>query len=160
MKKTYTKGFGLLEVLIASTIITIGILAISTSFTVYIKYALSNDKNVQAAYLAQEGFEVMGFLRDKGWASNVASISTTTPFYLTFSSTWTTTTSAPAYIDSTFLRQLTISDVRRDVSDNIVTSGGIWDPYTKKVTLTVSYFQGKATTTQTMSMYISKLFAD
>lgn len=147
-------GMALVEILIGSAIISGGILAISTSYTTYFKYALANQKNVEAAYLLEEGLEVVSYFRDETW-TNISSLSTTTTYYLAFSSTWATTTT-PQYVDGTFLRSLTLSDVRRDANDDIAFSG-TYDPNTKMVTATVSYFQGHATTTKTMSMYITNI---
>jgi Tfp pilus assembly protein PilV len=150
------QGMALVEILIGSAIISMGILAISTSYTEYYKYALANQKNVEATYLLEEGLEVATLFRDKGWAGNIAGVSTTTTYYLTFSSDWATTTTAQ-YVDGTFLRSVNFYDVKRDGSDDIVISGGTYDPNIKKVTVTVSYWQGHSTTTKTMSAYIANL---
>ena len=45
------KGSFLAEILIGSAIISVGILAIITSYIVYIQYAFSNEKNVEANFL-------------------------------------------------------------------------------------------------------------
>lgn len=150
------RGIALVEILIGAAIISLGILAISTSYTEYYKYALANQKNVEAAYLLEEGLEVVTFFRDTSWSGKIAGMSTTTTYYLTFvSSAWATTTS-PQYVDGTFLRSFTVSDVKRDANDAIATSG-TYDPNTKKVTFSVSYWQGHGTTTKTISAYLTNL---
>ncbi len=143
----------MVEIIIGSAIMLVGILAISVSFNTYLEYSLSNQKNVEATYLLQEGIEVMTFFRDKGWTNNISRLSTTTTYYLTFSSnTWATSTS-PQYVDGLFLRSINVYDVRRDANDDIAVSG-TYDSNIKLVTATVSYFQGKGTTTKSMSKYI------
>lgn len=153
MKKN--KGMALVEILIGSAIISVGILAVSTSYTEYYKYALANQKNVEAAYLLEEALEVVTFFRDTGWSGNIVPLSTTTTYYLSFASAWATSTS-PQYVDGVFLRSFTISDVRRDANQDIATSG-TYDPNTKKITASVSYWQGHSTTTKTMSAYITNI---
>ena len=149
-------GVALIEILIGSAIMSIGILAINTSYTEYLKYALANQKNVEAAYLLEEGLEITTFFRDQSWAENIAKLSTTTTYYFSFvSSNWATTTT-PQYIDGQFLRSISVSDVRRDGNDDIALSG-TYDPNIKKITATVSYWQGHSTTTKTMSTYLTNI---
>lgn len=154
-----TKGFALVEIIIGSTIISLGIMAAITSFNTYLDYAFSNQKNVQASYLLEEGLEAVTGFRDKGWSTNISKLSTTTTYYLTFSSSsWATTTTAQ-YVDGVFLRSIKINDVKRDANDNIA-STGTYDPNTKEVVATVAYSQGHATTTKAISTYITNLYAN
>ena len=158
MKNKFRKnrGFGLVEIVIGAAIISIGILAVSTSYTVYVQYALSNQKNVEAVYIIEEGIEAMKFLRDMGWDGNIAPLSTATTYYLEFNGSYWATTTIPQYVDGQFLRSINISDVMRDGSDRISASGTL-DPDTKQITSTVSYWQGHSTTTRSMSTYISNI---
>jgi hypothetical protein len=77
----------------------------------------------------------------------------------TASSTWKATTTVE-YVDGVFLRSFNLDDVWRDVNGEIVTSGGIYDTDTKSVMATINYFQGKATTTRTMTTYITNINED
>ena len=158
MKEGFRKkrGFGLIEIVIGSAIISIGILAVSTSYTTYVQYAFSNQKNVEAIYIIEEGIEAMKFLRDRGWSGNIAPLSTATTYYLTFNGSYWATTTSPQYIDGQFLRSINLGDVNRDANDHISASGTL-DPNTKKITSTVSYWQGHSTTTRSISTYISNI---
>jgi Tfp pilus assembly protein PilV len=162
MKKKFQQGIGIIEVLIAASIITIGLLALIESYNVYLNFALANSGNVQAAYLLEEGIEGMTFIRDKAWTTNIALLSTSTVYYLAFdasASTWKATTT-PQYIDNTFLRTIGLADVKRDTNGYIVTTGGTYDASTKLINVTLQYFQGHSTTTRTMSSYISNINGD
>ncbi len=153
------KGMALVEIIIGSAIISAGILAAITSYNVYVDYALSNNKNIQASYLLEEGLEVFTLFRNNGWNANISGLSTTTTYYIAYSgSTWATTTT-PQYVDGVFLRSITISDVKRDGTD-VISSSGTYDPNTKKVTSTVEYSQGHATTTKSISTYITNIYAN
>ncbi len=150
----FKRGVALVEIVIGAAIMTVGILAINVSFNTYMQYALANQKNVEAANLLAEGQEVVSLIRDKGW-NNIAKLSTTTTYYLTFSTDWATTTT-PTYVDGVFLRSFTVTDVKRDLNDRIASSG-TYDPYTKLITVNVDYFQGHSTTTKTISAYITNI---
>ncbi len=151
-----TQGISLVEIIIGAAIISAGILSINMVYNTYVQYALANQRNAEAAYLAQEGLEVMAFLRDGSWDTNIRTLSTTTPFYLTFSGgTWATTTSQQ-YVDGIYLRSVSVSDVKRDANNDIA-STGTYDPDVKLITVSVSYTQGHATTTQTLSEYLTDM---
>ena len=154
MKKNL--GMAFTEILIGSAIISVGILAITSAYSTYIEYALANQKNIQASYLLEEGLEVMTFFRDKSW-TNISLLGTTTTYYLSFSAGDWATTTTPQYVDGEFLRQINLSDVKRDANDRIAESGTL-DPDTKKITATVLYWQGHSTTTKTISTYIANIY--
>jgi len=152
------RGSALIEIVIGSAIISVGILAASASFNAYVQYAFANEKNVQAAYLLEEGLEAVTFLRDKGWSANINSLSSTTTYYLTLAGTYWATTTIPQYVDGEFLRSIAITDVKRDLNDRIATTSGTYDPNTKQITATISYFQGHGTTTRSLSTYIANIY--
>ncbi len=159
MRHSSQRGMGLIEIVIGSAIIVTGILGLISAYATFVNYAFSTQHNVEAAFIGEEGYEALTFLRDASWNSNIKSLSTTTTYSLLWTgSAWATTT-VPQYVDGLFLRQFTITDVVRDGSDRIASSG-TYDPNTKKVTVTVAYWQGHATTTQTLSSYITNLYGN
>ena len=155
MKKI--RGSALIEIIIGAAIISSGILAAEVSYNTYLSYALGNQGSIQAAYLLEEGLEGVTFLRDKGWAGFMASLSTTTTYYLAFNVAYWASTTTPQYVDGLFLRSFSVSDVKRDGNDNIA-SFGTYDPNIKQVTTSISYWQGHATTTKTLSTYITNIY--
>ena len=65
-----TKGFTIMEAMVAIFIITTGIVGVSTLATQTISSAqISKDKLI-AAYLAQEGIEIVRNIRDTNWLKN------------------------------------------------------------------------------------------
>jgi len=151
------RGLGIVEIIIGVAIITIGLIAVSTAYTTYVQYALANEKNVEASYLLEEGMEGLTFLCDKSWSTNIFPLSTTTTYYLTWTGTYWNATTTAQYVDGQFLRSFTLTDVLRNGSDAIASSG-TFDPNTKKVSVSVAYFQGHATTTQTLQGYVANLY--
>lgn len=149
---------GLIEVVIGATIITVGLIALIQAYSIYVNYALGNQQNVQASYMAEEGLEIAKILRDQSWSANFGVMTSGTPYYFSWTgSAWATTT-VPQYIEGMFLRSITLADVYRDSGDLIVATPGTLDPNIKKVTATVAYYQGHATTTRSFSTYIANVY--
>lgn len=153
------RGMSIIEVLIGSAIIVTGILALIATHAGYTQFALKNEKNTEITYLLEEGIEAVYFLRDKGWATYIAPLSTSTTYYLAFNDSYWAATTTPQYVDSTFLRKITVSDVMRDSNSDIASSGTL-DVNTKKITAAISYSQGQATTTQTISTYVGNIYGN
>jgi hypothetical protein len=158
MKKKKS-GIALVEIIIGSAIIATAIVAASESFSKYVKYALASQRNIQVSYLLEEGIEVVTYLRDSGWTNNISKLSTTTTYYLTWNGTRWATTTTEQYVDGQFLRSVVISDVKRNGSDQI-SGSGTYDPNTKLITVNVSYYKDTATTTDSISSYITNLNND
>jgi len=155
--KRYHQGLGAIEVVIGAAIILAGLLALIGAYTTYVQYAFANQKNVQASYLMEEGLEAMTFLRDKGWTTYIAPLASSTDYYMVFTGGFWQTTTTPQYVDGEFLRKIIIGEVKRDGSDKISDSGTV-DTNIKKITVIIDYFQGKATTTKSVSTYITNLY--
>jgi hypothetical protein len=149
-------GLALVEVVIASAIMLLVVLETDSAYNTYVQYALTNQSTVQAEYLTEEGLEAVTLLRDSVWTTNIASLTPGTTYYLYFSGTAWSATTTPQYVDGQFLRSFTVANVNRDANFNIAASGTL-DPNTKQITATVAYRAGHATTTQSISTYITNL---
>lgn len=156
------KGFSLIEVLVACTILSVSILSLISASTKGVQVSRQALRQTQAVYLLEEGGEAVKSMRNDAW-NNISSLTIGTTYYLSFNSgtgKWTTTTTANS-IDSIFTRTVVLSTVNRDITnDDIVSSGGTVDTLTKKVSVTVSYtLPNNTTSTKTLSFYISDIFS-
>ncbi|MEK9182160.1 MAG: hypothetical protein AAB781_01055 [Patescibacteria group bacterium] len=156
-KKPFSKGFGLVEIIIGSTILTVSLIAISTYFQKSLQLSQDSGKTVQASFLLEEGIEAVKFFRDTSWV-NISGLTAGTSYFFQFDGTKWATTSANVFVDGVFERKLTIDNVPRDVNDDIVSSGGTDDPDTKKATVSVSWLGRNGTTTKSISTYITNIF--
>lgn len=111
-------------------------------------------QETQANFLLEEGAEVMRFFRDQGF-TNISGLSTTTTYYLTYGSSWATTTTANK-VDGFFTRTITVADVKRDVNDDIASSGTT-DVGTRKITVALSWPNSFATSTKTVQFYLTDI---
>ena len=157
-KNTISKGVSTVEVLVAAAIISIAVLSATAVAQKSIAIARQSLHSSQAAFILEEGAEAVRILRDNGWA-NISGLASATDYYLVFSGgTWTSTTTANTV--GIFTRSFTVTGVNRDITtSDIVTSGGVDDPGTKLITLTVTWEEGSNTVTKTLSFYITDLFS-
>lgn len=144
-KSMRTRGVSMVEVLIGVAIVGLLVVVISHSLTLYFTASTKTLTQTQALYLAEEGQEILRYLRDADW-TDISSLTNDTPYYLDVTDTTLAITSTPEVIDGTFLRRFEVSEVRRDNStDDIVTSGGSVDTDARYVTFSVGW--GTATVT-------------
>ena len=151
-------GLTLVEVLIATSIILTFLVTLFGVHNIYLKTVSFNVESVKAIYLAEEGLEVVRFLRDSSWTDNISTLALDTDYYLVFESGTWQTTSTNTLIDDTYDRTITLSEVYRDASGDIVSSGGTLDQETKLVTSSVSWENRSVTSTKFVSTYIVNLF--
>jgi prepilin-type N-terminal cleavage/methylation domain-containing protein len=156
--KTKNKGLSLVEVVISASLLSIVALAAVNCYSIYLSYVLANQSNVQAAFLLEEEMEAVIFLRDKGYGENISSLPLDTPIYLMWNGSLWATSTTPEYVDGQFLRSFVVSGVLRD-SDGRISGSGSDDPDTRKITASVSYLSGHATTTKSISTIITDLYA-
>lgn len=150
----------LVEVIVGVSILALTFTGLITAYNRYVKASTNILPTIKASYLLEEGIEVMKIFRDTSWNTYIAGQSTSTSFSLTFStstSLWSTTT-ANSLIDSQFYRTVALTGVRRDTNNDISTTTGSYDSNTRKVTVTVSWRNGSATTTRTLSTYLTNMF--
>lgn len=154
------KGFSLIEIIIASSILLLIVVSIFSSYAISLSASAKNIAYLQSAFLAEEGVEALKNMRDWGFASNIAALTNGTAYRLEWQdSQWQATTSK-TFIDDKFDRTFSLQAVNRDESHNIVTSGGSVDAGTRKVTVSVSWNENGATTTKLMESYVSDIFSN
>lgn len=152
-----SKGFGLIEIIIGSAILTVSLVATSTYFQKTLQLNQDSGKTVQSSFLLEEGIEAVKFFRDTNW-TNISGLAAGTSYFLQFDGTKWATTSSNIFVDSVFERKFILNNVSRNANDDIVSSGGTNDPDTKKVTVLVSWLGRNGTTTKTISTYITNIF--
>jgi prepilin-type N-terminal cleavage/methylation domain-containing protein len=64
------KGFTLLEVIIAITIVTVGLVSVLGNIYQAVSYTSFSSSRLIALYLLQEGMEIVRNIRDENWLNN------------------------------------------------------------------------------------------
>lgn len=150
------RGTGLIEVMIASAIIILVVVGVGAAYRLVIRSSREVIRGTQASLLAEEGQEAARILRDNAW-KNVASSTIGTSYTLSWTgSAWSLTTT-PSMIDGLFDRRVVFGSVYRNADDDIASSGTL-DPQMRRVDVTVSWNNGFATTSRTVTSYLGNLF--
>lgn len=122
--------------------LTVGLVSLGQLSSNMVK-GLGKDELMQkASYFVQEGIELVRITRDESWVTNILNKAQGTDYFLSFvGSKWNITTVDSGLIEGMFKRVVRFDDVYRNVSDDIVPSGGTLDANTKLVKVTVSWGQ-------------------
>ncbi len=135
LNKFNGKGQSVIEVILAAALFMI----LATGAVAVILQGLDSNRlgeeQVVASQYASEGIEASRSIKNQGFAN--LSDSTGTGI-IQSGGVWTFSGSNNV-LSSKYTRVLTVSDVQRDISGNIVAGGGTPDPLTKKITSTVSW---------------------
>lgn len=155
IKRQY--GFGLIEIVVGGAVFAVSILGISFYYQQALSVSQKTGRIVQGSFLMEEGIEIAKIFRDTSW-TNISGLTPGATYYLTWTGTKWATTTTNTFIDNVFERTLVVDNINRDGNDDIVSSGGTLDAGTKKVTVSVSWNEKGATTTKTVSTYLTNFF--
>ncbi|MES3031413.1 MAG: hypothetical protein V4697_03315 [Patescibacteria group bacterium] len=134
----FSKGMSVLEVVIAASIILILTTAITQAWQSHLRLSRLNNERTQVALILEEGSEILRFLRDTSWSTQIAPLNLNTTYYFSWDGSTYSATTSPQTLQSKYTRTITFSSVARDGNDNITSSGGITDQDTRKATITVT----------------------
>ncbi|KPJ85933.1 hypothetical protein AMJ57_01315, partial [Parcubacteria bacterium SG8_24] len=128
-----SRGVSILEALLSLAIF--GILAAGVLIFVIgpLDFAGGSGQRERAVFLAEEGIAAVRSVRNDGWTGLAAGT------YGLSKSTGKWAFSGTSDITDIFTREIVVEAVNRDVSGDIVTSGGTPDPRTRRVTSRVSW---------------------
>jgi len=157
-----SKGFTLVEIILATSIFTMFFLSISFFYKKALDVSQDTTAHIQSGYFLEEGIEAIKLMRDVSWTSNIATLSPGTTYYLYWDgSIWTATTTLQK-LENTYTRSFVVENVSRDGNDNIVSSGGVNDPGTKKITLNISWMRhgNKGTANDSIQTYVTNLLSN
>ena len=138
------RGITSLEVVIGISIAALIIAFSANAVTLFLTSAREVTERTQALYLAEEGLELVRYIRDEDW-NEIAGLTTNDTHYLDVSAGSIGITGSPETIGD-FSRSFTVSNVYRDATtDDIVastTGGSVADTGAKYVTVTVNWNSG------------------
>lgn len=147
------KGALTIELLIATAVIAVALVAATLSAGGAISASRQTLHQTQGAYLLEEGAEAVKIIRNEAW-SNISNFTNGTDYYLSFSGTvWSLGTTPNT--EGIFTRVINFEEVERDINDDIVSSGGTVDTGTRYVNVEVSWNEGDQTKTKNLEFYIT-----
>jgi len=147
-------GFGLVEILVAVTVIGLSLAALAGLGNFALKIQNRLKKNITASYLAAEAIEATRAIKDEDWTiiSSLSIGSALHPAQSGSPAKWSLTSGSE--IINGFTRQIVLANVYRNSNDNIVQSVDTLDPNTKKITATVSWSDQGQSQQVSLSTYI------
>jgi type IV pilus modification protein PilV len=151
-------GQSLIEILVATAV---GTILLGGTLAILVPALRSNGQAQNAQTAAALGRELMDNVRtwsDANW-NNIYSLNkgaTSTYYLMTSSSPFTATSGTQSVMvgTTTYSRYFFVTNVNRNGSGQIVTSGGSDDPATQKVT--VAYLWPDLTATRTLTTYVTR----
>ncbi|MBI2046012.1 MAG: hypothetical protein HYT28_01145 [Parcubacteria group bacterium] len=153
-----SSGFGLVEVLVGVSIISLTLIGVVFLGGSYEKLSRNARAAIRAEFLLEEGIEGLRSMRDTGW-QNIAELVTDAPYAILLENGVYTATTSPQILDGAYTRALTVSPVYRDADFRIVADGGgTIDNDTKHITATISWTEAGTTTVRVLQTYLANLF--
>ncbi|OGM78904.1 hypothetical protein A2382_03350 [Candidatus Woesebacteria bacterium RIFOXYB1_FULL_38_16] len=156
MKKSKcVRGFGIIEVIVAMSLFVI--IAVSGVVTVVGSFSVNRlgSEETEATLFATEGIEAARAIKNKGWTMLFLATSCSGGCGATNGGgSWVW--SGSNNVSGDYTRTITVSDVQRDGSGNIVASGGTNDPDTKKIVSEVVWdFTPSRNNTVTLTTFLT-----
>ncbi len=134
LRRLNNKGQLLIELLVAVGLSAILIPAVTAGFIASRQGQAQQRQRLEATTLAREAGDAIRVVRESGWAN----VSVNGTYHPEISgSSWVLVSGAQSIND--FTRSIEITDVFRDTGGAIVESGGLLDPSTKHIEVTVSW---------------------
>ncbi len=155
-KKIMNRGVSAVEVAIGVSIAALVLVYAMTTIALFINAGRTTSERTKAIYLAEDGFELLRYVRDGSWTS-ISTLSSNTTYYLSVTPTGVYVVTTPQTIDG-FTRSFRISNVYRNSADDIVastTSGSSADTSSKYIVMTVT--GGVSTTTVAMTTILTEI---
>ena len=137
------RGVSVIEILIVIFVLAVAFVGILGLITFSLKVSNLTKETTQAVNIAQETFEAVRNFRDgKDWSiDGLGSLVVEAPYHpektMDIPPQWVLI-QGEEIIDG-FSRKVVFEEVFRDGNDDIVETGGVLDPDTKKATVTVSW---------------------
>ncbi len=152
------KGFVLVEVVIATALISILALALVSVTQKSLQLSDRALKQAQAGYLLEEGAEAVKTIRDNDW-SDISGLVIGTNYYLYYDTNtdlWSLSTTTNS-IDNIFTRTIVLNSAYRDGNDDLAISGTT-DTGVREVAVNVSWSTSSGVVNKNLSFYVTDLF--
>ena len=170
MKKSITSryqsvrlaGFTVIEIILGIGMLSVFIVANFYYYKSALDVSHQTTSHIQSGFLLEEGIEAVKLLRDESWSNNIAPLTPGTHYYLSWDGTKWGTTTTSVLVEDVYERYFVLEEVKRTGNDDIdLSGGGVNDPGTRKITVTVSWNTKSGTvSTKTVETYITDLFSN
>ncbi len=132
------RGVTAIEVAIGVSIASVVLIFSMQSLSLFINTGRAVSEKTKTVYLAEDGLELVRYLRDESWTT-LSALSTTGTHYVSVTASAVAATTTVQVIDG-YTRSFKISNVYRNASDDIVastTGGAVADTDSKYIEMRV-----------------------
>lgn len=141
----YTRGVISLELIFGVVLVVLVITFSVHALTTFLTTGEDIADKTAALYLAEDGLELVRFIRDDDWA-DISGLTNGSTYYLAVTASAVSLTGTPTTTGQ-YTRTIVVQPVYRDANDDVVTSGGSADADSKIVTVTVTWDGGAESVT-------------
>ena len=131
------KGFGLIEIIIVTAIVSAGLFAFSQVGTLSLRLLRNEKETLEMSLLAQESLEAVRSVRDDAWSEiawRTDIQNPSLPYYPVISGgKWTLSATSPGLVNNKYSRFVIFEKAYRNAADQLIVSPGTEDPGTRKV---------------------------
>ena len=134
-----TRGLSSIEIVLGVSLAALILVFVTYAVVRFVNTGRDVSDRAQALYLAEEGLELLRFIRDEAW-SDIGNLTVNTSYYLDVNPSAVSITGTPESIGY-FDRRFWVANVYRNGSDDIVpstTPGSTADPQSRYVTVEVT----------------------
>lgn len=135
-------GFGLIEIIVSTAVVSIALLSFSQIGVLSLKLLRNAKENLEAILLAQESLEAVRSVRDESWSNIMALVNGTSYYPVVQNSKWVLSPISPGLVNNKYTRYVVFGPVTRDTQDRIAPTGTL-DAGTRSVTSRVLWGRGE-----------------
>lgn len=147
-----------MELVVAVSIITVFIVSVVYAHSLFLKTTFGNIQNIKVSFLLEETIEVVKFLGNTDWDSNIDSLNTSENYYLDFTGSSWQTSGISIPVDGKFMRYFVLEDVYRNQAGAITDSmNGDLDPSSKRLTAFISWQKNGDSVVRSLVSYIFQI---
>jgi len=125
MRLVHIKGFTVIEILVGVSLLALIVIFTTHSLTLHFASGALVQQKTKALYLAEEGQEILRYLRDEDWNA-ITDLTADTQYYFAVATSTVATTTSLELIDTRYTRSFVLREAYRDANDDLVasTTGG------------------------------------
>ena len=138
MVRKFKNGIALTEIVLGVSVLALMLVFITHTITLFLNAGSVALEQTRALYLAEEGQEMLRYIRDSDW-NYLDSLTEGGTYYFSVSTTTIATSSSPEIVEGVYTRSFVVNELERDVNDDFVESGGTADEDGRVVTVTVTW---------------------
>ncbi len=138
MTPSLKRGISIVEIIIASAIIAISVVGIIGAIQVYLKVVYQNTRETQAVLLLDETAEALQYMRDDSFSTHFSSITPGDTYTIFWNASGYELSTSTVMLPYEMTRTVVFTEVERDGSDQISTSGSV-DDDTLKAAITIAW---------------------